>query len=387
MVIDGDGHIVEPLSLWKQYIPRSCQDRIYVQFGEDGLGERLVVGNVIWHLVIDRPGLGTGDFITPGGLKPGRPAARRWEQGEHGGFDAHARLALHDAEGIDAAVLFPTHGMDFTNTVTDPDLARVAAEAVNRWAADFCSAAPDELYAVVCVTTTDPQAGADELRRCVREYGSKAGFVRSTPTADGRWLDHPSMTPIWQAAVELDVPITVHNNTTPLARWAGQDRASSFLLAHSVAHPFEAMLAFGALLQGRVFERFPTLRIGFMESGCGWAPFWMERLHEHAEMMGWMFDPPLGVDPSEVFRERCVVGTESEEREVRHVQEMFGEETVLWASDFPHFDTESPFVLPRSDLTDSQRDGMYRRTALKFYRLDESAIVRSKVRRRSETPA
>lgn len=383
MIIDGDGHIVEPLSIWKDYVPRTMHERIRVDYGADGLGDRVVIDDLQFVLRDPARRYYPGDTITPGGLRDGHALKRPWERGERGGFYSDARLAMHDAEGIDAAVLYPTVSLCMINEIRNEDVCRAVVEGVNRWAADYASSAPDELYPVALLPRQYPELAAAELRRCVAEHGFVAGCIRPTPLLDGRLVSDASLDVLWKTAEELDVPITVHNVIAPHTPQVGRDRAKSFVLLHAAAHPFEAMLAFGCMLEARIFERFERLRIGFMESGSGWAPFWTERLEEHVEILGWTFDPPLSLCPVELFQERCAIGTESEEKMVAYVQQVLGEEAVIWSSDYPHFDTHSPFVLPREDLSERQRDGLYRRAALRFYRLDEARIARSNARRRN----
>jgi predicted TIM-barrel fold metal-dependent hydrolase len=145
------------------------------------------------------------------------------------------------------------------------------------------------------------------------------------------------------------------------------------------------MLAFGALFKARMFDRHPTLRVGFMEAACGWAPFWLERLDEHTEVVAGQFDPPLERLPSEVFKAQCVVGCEGDEKMVPYVQEEHGLNSVVWASDFPHFDAQLPLVqriVERRDLSDEQRDAVLCGAAVNFYKLDKSAIERSNAARR-----
>jgi predicted TIM-barrel fold metal-dependent hydrolase len=97
-----------------------------------------------------------------------------------------------------------------------------------------------------------------------------------------------------------------------------------------------------------------------------------------------MAQPPKR-KPSEIFREQCVIGCENEEPMLPYVQQRFGEDRVLWASDFPHFDAELPGLVglrKRTDLTEAQRDGALWRAAASFYHLDHEAIARSKAERR-----
>ena len=47
------------------------------------------------------------------------------------------------------------------------------------------------------------------------------------------------------------------------------------------AFPFELMIAMMHMIGEGVFDRYPRLKVGFMEGGAGWLPFWMGRLDEH----------------------------------------------------------------------------------------------------------
>ena len=383
-VIDGDGHLVEPMSLWSEYVPAAMRDRIHAVRGGDGLVETLVIGDQVRDYRPRRHPFGIGDTMTSGGLRPGRPLGRRYEEADPAGWDPVRRLAVHDAEGIVAAVLFPTLGLQL-GALSDPEVARAACQAVNRWAADYAATATDELRPVASLPDHFPALAAVELRRCVEEHGFVAGALRPNPTVDGRRLDHPDFEVLWATAEELDVPVCIHDVGALDRPQLGADRCANFLTLHAAIHSFEGMMAFATLYQGQVFSRHPRLRVGFMESGCGWAPFWAERLHEHAEGLGWLADPPATGDPMEIFVRQCVVTCEGEEAMVPVVQRLLGERAVLWASDFPHFDTEPPFaasMLARGDLTSAQREAVLHGAAVDFYRLDWARILDRNAARR-----
>jgi predicted TIM-barrel fold metal-dependent hydrolase len=138
------------------------------------------------------------------------------------------------------------------------------------------------------------------------------------------------------------------------------------------------------MLEAGVFDRFPRLKVGFMESNCGWLPFWLDRLDEHFERLGWMLAQAPARKPSEIFRAQCVIGCENEEPMLPYVQDRFGLDKVLWASDFPHFDAELPGLVglrKRTDLSAAQRDGVLWSAAARFYKLDPQAISGSKAMR------
>jgi predicted TIM-barrel fold metal-dependent hydrolase len=223
------------------------------------------------------------------------------------------------------------------------------------------------------------------LKRSVGQHRFVAGCLRPNPTGSGRTLGDPSLDVLWATAQDLEVPLCFHNALNTDVPQAGLDRARSFVLGHAIVHPLEQMLAFSSLLEAGVFDRFARLRFGFMESNCGWLPFWLDRLDEHFERLGWMLAQPPKRKPSEIFRQQCVIGCENEEPMLPYVQERFGENKVLWASDFPHFDAELPGLVglrKRTDLTQSQREGALWGAAAGFYGLDTEAIARSKSQRR-----
>jgi predicted TIM-barrel fold metal-dependent hydrolase len=116
------------------------------------------------------------------------------------------------------------------------------------------------------------------------------------------------------------------------------------------------MLAMLALICGGVLERHPRLRVAFLESGCGWLPYWLWRLDEHREKtQGVAGEPQLAVKPSDYFRRQCWISCEPDEPHIREVQDFIGEDRLLFASDYPHPDHEWPEtvktarVLPLSD--------------------------------------
>jgi hypothetical protein len=218
LVIDGDGHLLEPVRVWNEYLEPRWRERIYYrddaqavvldgsqqqirtdQFGDPAgssrTTDRLVIDGHV--TVLSAPGMlySVGDSMTPHGISQERRQNRRLEQAHPGGMSGSGRLRVHDAEGIDAAVLFPSMGLLF-GSISDPELALGACQAVNRFAADYCSAAPHELYSTAALPHQSPELAARELRRCVREHGFVAGFV--LPNADkrtGRTIERAAVFP------------------------------------------------------------------------------------------------------------------------------------------------------------------------------------------------
>lgn len=328
-VIDADGHITEPLEVYRARLPEPYRSARNL-FPEDG-----------WDRGLGRMG--------------------------HRVDDPARQLADMDAEGIDVAVLFPTAGLAIGN-VRDPDLARALATAYNGWLAEFCAVAPDRLKGVGIVALQEPASAVEELERLVA-----LGLVAvQVPTyVAWRKLSDGALDPFWAAAERHDVPIAIHSQPRDAA---GTDRFDKFLAVHAVAHPFEQMIAMTQLIFGGVLERFPRLRIGFLESGAGWVPYWMDRLDEEWEKRGDIEAPQCPRPPSEYVRSgRCYFGVECGELTIPDAIRHLGDRCLLYSSDNPHWDTDWPRSVQklraRTDLADVSKRRVLCENAAAFYNL------------------
>jgi len=97
-----------------------------------------------------------------------------------------------------------------------------------------------------------------------------------------------------------------------------------------------------SLTSGGVLERFPNLRVGLLEGNCGWAPWLLHRLDEHYEWVGRFEAPELTMKPSEYFRRNCFLSVEAEEATVRDYVAWFGDDNLVFSTDYPHADSKYP---------------------------------------------
>jgi predicted TIM-barrel fold metal-dependent hydrolase len=126
--------------------------------------------------------------------------------------------------------------------------------------------------------------------------------------------------------------------------------------------PFNGMFAATTLVCGGVFERFASLRIALLESGAGWVPFLFERLDEHYEKRAEEM-PNISRPPSEYLAEgRLFVSTEGEDG-LPEIISQAGADWLVWASDYPHWDTDFPNsvtnVEGRDDLTSGDKRQLF----------------------------
>jgi predicted TIM-barrel fold metal-dependent hydrolase len=106
----------------------------------------------------------------------------------------------------------------------------------------------------------------------------------------------------------------------------------------------EQMMALLTLIEGGVLERHPQLKVGFLESGCGWLPYWLWRLDQQYESSPWEVADNVKMKPSEYFRRQCFVSMEPSEPHLSQVIEYIGSDNILFGSDYPHGEYESDIV-------------------------------------------
>jgi predicted TIM-barrel fold metal-dependent hydrolase len=289
--------------------------------------------------------------------------------------DARVQLADMQPEGIELAILYPTTGL-FIGEVRERDLAVALCRAYNDWVADYCRADPDRLKAVAMLQVLDVEAAAAELERAVSQLGLVGAMVPAYTRFGPRNLGERVIDPLYATAERLDVPVAIHANggVTPL-----NDRFGSFLQVHVFSHVPEQIAAVTAVVLGGVFERFSRLRVGFMEAGCGWVPFWMEHMDEEFELR-YEEAPELKAKPSDyITNGRAYFGVEPEEKLISLAAEHVGERVLMYASDYPHWDSGWPntsrTLRERDDISDRLKARVLGENALSFYGLRVPAAV------------
>jgi predicted TIM-barrel fold metal-dependent hydrolase len=271
--------------------------------------------------------------------------------------------------GMDMAVLYPTSGL-FLGFVRDPDWAVTLARAYNNLMHHEYLGACARLKAVALLPVQEPAEAARELRRAV----TTLGFVGGMLVADGpHLLGDSRFGPIYEEAQRLDVPLAVHASGSHLGG-AGVDRYARFIQAHTVSHPFGQMRQMTSIVFEGILERFPSLRIAFLEAGAGWVPYWMERMDHEFEKRGDIEAPSLRRPPSEYLRSgRVYVSCETDERLLPETIRLLGAGQIVYASDFPHWDHSYPASIDelrrRDDLSAEHKQRILAENARVLYRL------------------
>ncbi len=365
LVVDADGHVNEDDVDLASRVPEKWRSQAPIRLKDNQGYPRILLEGRIWS-ASEGPG--------PGVTGPFTDKARKRRPGM---TDPTERLKDMDQEGIDVAVLFGTQIALTVNGLMNGELASALCHAVNEWLLEYCSTDPKRLRAVGLIPCQDPPIAVKEL-----EYLAKAGATSAMlPTnVYGRNMGDPMFFPIYEAAQEIGMPLSVHPQTghdgvpgVSGVMGAGSRRFFKYVYVHMTAFPFELMIAMMHMIGEGVFDRYPRLKVGFMEGGAGWLPFWMERFDEHLEKLAPQM-PGLKRRPSEIIRsDQIVLTCESEETGLDRVLDVAGSATVLYASDYCHWDCHFPYsvkdVYEASDLNSPHKERILSRNAIEFFKL------------------
>lgn len=286
--------------------------------------------------------------------------------------DANAgeRIKDMDFEGVDVNLTLPS-GWWGTWTSTD-DVALEAAmyRAYHRWMEAYCGQFPDRLGGVILACGRDIKSAVEEIHR----WGKSRWAWGVLPYAPyGMPLDHPDFEPVWAAAAEHDLAVTLHTFTVmPPYAPGGTDNWENLFLQRSASHPWCGMRNMASLIGSGLMDRYPKLRIGTLEAGHGWLPFWMARIDEHARTIRSEI-PDLKMMPSEyVLSGRYFQSIEIPEglKLTNSVIDLVGEDVLMYASDYPHGEShfpESVDLVLDWDMPRARKNKLFWDNAVKLY--------------------
>ena len=335
-IISSDDHVFEPADLWTSRVESRFRDRAPQVI-------RLQDGSDWWHC----------DGFKVAGVGAGAQAGLRFEEPEklthadtfervrRGGYIPEEHVKDMDIDGVDVSILYPTVGV-ILYSVPDGDLLTANCRAYNDWLAEFCSPFPDRLKGVAMLNTDSVQEGIAELERSVK-MGLVGAMIPVYPP-EGRSYDSPEYGPLWAAAQDLAIPLSLHIATNRASPGQGFPDIDSIRpsLPCNVDHWVRMSLA--DMIFSGVFERYPRLQAGSIEMELSWVPHFLDRLdytytqrprgsawHRYKEDML----------PSDYFHRNVFLGFQEDSLGVRD-RHIIGVDNLLWGSDYPHFESTFP---------------------------------------------
>ena len=252
----------------------------------------------------------------------------------HRSFETNAQIWLDflDRTDIVLTVLYPTLGLG-CGFIRDPEWAVALTRAYNNWLAERYTKVSPRLLGMALLPLQDPQEAVKELRRAVTELRLIGAVL---PGAGLRKpLGDADFTPIYAEAERLGCALAVHGGPS---QGLGLELLDKFAQMHTLAHPFAQMIQVTSIIMSGVLDRFPRLRLAFLEAGVGWVPFLMDRMDRsyegrpRKEYIGEVkHKPSTYIKNGQVF-----FNADPAETTLSSVVKAIGADTLLFTSDFPH---------------------------------------------------
>ena len=295
---------------------------------------------------------------------------------EEGDTDDHyeaLRTQLLDRYELEYAVLTGEEAIE-VSTLANGRYATALARAYNDWLVADWLPRDARLRGSLVVAPQDPHGAAEEIRR----LGGHPGIVQVlVSTGAQRPYGDPFYVPIWEAAGELGLPVAAHLggqggiNANP----TGCGPPTFFWETHSLLAE-TGMGHVASVIAHGIFERFPGMHFVLIECGVAWLPALLWRLDADYKALR-KETPWLTRLPSEYAREHIRLTTQPLEQpaEQHHLEAVLeaihGQETLLFASDYPHWDFDDPTTIR---LPEAWRADVFAENARTLYGLAASRL-------------
>ena len=254
--------------------------------------------------------------------------------------DAKARLADMDRDGVEASVTY-CEVSAFRYLYLVRDGRRESTRAFNTALAEFASEDPKPADRLV--PDSDPRHRRRGRRGAVG--GRERLQVAAAPGVPGRARPRRLLGRALRAAVLRDpgdgAPICCHiGMNTMLDDLAQRDPTPQKGIFVPMV-PLSAAESLGMWIMGGVFEKFPRLKVVFVEPGLGWVSWWLYTADDLATRQGYEF-PAITELPSHYFRRNVFLTFVDEPDALEQARGRLGVENVMWSSDYPHPVTSFP---------------------------------------------
>ena len=240
----------------------------------------------------------------------------------------------------------------------------------NRWMGDTL-AGSDRLKWAGVVNLEDVPAAVQGVYEA-KSLGASGIMVLGT--AGDHTLDKPMFLPFYEAMAETDLTLGVH------VGWACpslNNLYSELYPSWLTAFLMPVLMGFVSFMTGGVLDRFPNLRVVFLEAGCLWIPFVIDRLNHrfsHAQRLANLY-PQItvnaAVEPNEYLkRGNLYWSAEVEDGMLPQVMDLVGEGQIVFGSDMPHSDRErfaAKTLLERGDVSESGKNAILEGNPARLY--------------------
>jgi predicted TIM-barrel fold metal-dependent hydrolase len=290
----------------------------------------------------------------------------------HPGYkEPHARLEAMDRDGVQAEVLYSEVSAFRSFGLVQGDWKPIS-RAFTDHLADFASVDPDRLAVSYQVPVIDVPYAVSEVER-LAALGARSVHLPNFPTELGLpdyWDE--SYDPLWSVLQETGISISHHlgvrNWLYDVYRRDPTPQCAVFTSLPSLA----LAEVLGLWLLSGTLERFPELKIVFVEPGLYWIPGYLQTMDRRYG--GGVYSVPnIHTKPSEIFRRQMAITFMDDAAGLKHRHDI-GVENILWSTDFPHPATTWPNSVAAVDrqmegIPDDERELMVAGNSARIYNL------------------
>lgn len=312
-LVDSDGHIIEEISELAEYGDASVKNVAL---------NRKSIRATVW------PSLDGVHFHNNTRLEANNKKNRQHASEARPG-SAEDWQGLLNKSGMNHTVLYPSMGLSH-GVIRDIEYVTSLSRAFNDYVAEKYAKVDSRLHPVALIPMQEPEAGATELRRAVKELGLIGSMVPAAGLPMKSDLGHPLHWPIYKAAEELDCVLAFHGASNS---GLGLDTFMVPGSSQTLHHPLALIIACTSMIYNGVFEQFPNLRVAFLEGGCAWLVLLLDRMERNQEAFGVFHDWPI----LRYLQEgRIMIGCEGNDPSLPYLVERVGAAPFAYSSDYPH---------------------------------------------------
>ena len=288
-------------------------------------------------------------------------------------------LAFLDDVGIEWTVLYPTTALSYGKIVS-LDYAVALTRAYNDWLHETYLQFNSRFKGMAIIPMQDPEEAVKELRRVVTELGMLGAMMPSNGLPVP--LGSKQYWPVYAEAERLGCCLAIHGGCHDRF---GLDHLNMYVPVHALGHPWGLTISCASIVYNGIFDRFPGVRIAFLEGGIAWLLLCLERFHSSHETH-FQYMPPDQFGPREGERPdryivkhikegRFFIGCETEELSLPFALKVVGNEPFIYSSDFPHEVTNQSCkhdigeLMESDELSQDDKEAILYRNAQRFYRL------------------
>ena len=338
-IVDCDTHFTEPADLWTANAPAGMKDKMPHVRRIDNADQ--------WYVGDKHFGSIGGNVIAKDKNKLlGKLAFQNYDQIAPGSYDVTERLIDMDAMGVWAQICFQNGGVTQAGSLValnDEPLAISITEIYNDACADRMKMSGGRINGLATLPYWDRDLMNKEMRRIV-DLGLKGIVLPDRPErlSEGYLGTDGKISPFWEEVFDIcnatGIPLNFHLNASLDAGSAIWDNLGfdQRLPINALLHHVGCAATMSNFMVSGLLDTYEELKIGLIESGMGWVPFWLEAMEHQLDEFRTMQNRGLKKRSKEYFAKNFWVSYWFEDYAPKHMLEEIGVDRVMFETDFPH---------------------------------------------------